>query len=124
MTPQATYMLPRPGPSAETMAMTSTRKGNVMTASTTRPNSASRHPRVEPGLDDVGKQKSERHQHGKGYRQALGYRIVTPVDALDHEPAGTRDGEHRFGDDRTAQQGTDREAEQRHRRDQRVAQDM
>ena len=45
------YMLRRPGPSTATMAMTRTRNGKVMTASTTRPKSVSSQP---PYIADQG----------------------------------------------------------------------
>ena len=66
--------------------------------------------------------KIERDQHGEREGQPLDHRIVAAVDALDHQPPGAGDGEHRLGDDRAADQRADDEAEQRHRRDQRVAQ--
>ena len=51
-------------------------------------------------------------------------RIVAAIDAFDHQPAGAGDGEDRLGDDGTAEQRADRQAEQRDGRDQRVAQHM
>ena len=84
----------------------------------------SAHPRVEGGLGDVGQQEDDRDQHGEHQGEPLHDRVVAAVDALDHQPSDARDGEDRLGHHRTADQRADAEAEQRHGRDQRVAQDV
>ena len=53
---------------------------------------------------------------------ALHDRVVAAEDAVDHQPPGAGDGEDGLGDDRAAEQRADAKAEQRHGRDQRIAQ--
>src|SRR5215210_2152130 len=70
-------------------------------------------PWVEEGIHDVDDQVRQDDRHRADQHGALHDRHVALLDGVERQPADARDVEHALGEDRTAEQDAEIEAEDR-----------
>src|SRR5450759_4760633 len=83
-----------------------------------------RHPGIQERIGQIYDQVNQDHKKGGDYRDSLDDRVIAAGDRLDQKLAQAGDRKDGLNDHRAAYQVTELQAEDRHHRDQGVAQGM